>query len=195
MPWLNTDPHSPVASLIVSAERGEAGAAETLFTTLYAELHRAAWRELARGSGLAGLGATSLLHEAYLDISRREGVDFPDERRFMAYAVRVMRGLIIQHVRNRQRQKRGGPFEPSALATDVADSPPPERQLVQISDALDDLASVEPLLAEVVDLKFFCGFSFGEIAELKGVSERTVQRQWQKARVYLHRTASETRWA
>jgi RNA polymerase sigma factor (TIGR02999 family) len=184
--------HPTIASLIASAERGDAAAAETLFTTLYAELHRVAWRELARSGGQAGLGATSLLHEAYLDISRREGVEFPDRQRFMGYAVRVMRGLIIEYVRNRRAQKRGGQFELSAISTDIADAAPPERRLVRISDALDELSGVEPLLAEIVDLKFFCGFSFGEIAELKGVSERTVQRQWQKARAYLHRAVDDS---
>lgn len=63
---------------------------------------------------------------------------------------------------------------------------------MRISDALDDLAAVDPLLAEIVDLKFFCGFSFSEIAELKGVSERTVQRHWQKARTYLYRAVGDS---
>jgi RNA polymerase sigma factor (TIGR02999 family) len=183
---------STIASLIASAERGDTAAAETLFTTLYAELHRVAGRELARSGWGVGLGATSLLHEAYLDMSRREGTQFPDRPRFMAYAARVMRGLIIEYVRNRQAQKRGGQFELTAISTDVADVVPTEQRLVGISDALEDLAGVEPLLAEIVDLKFFCGFSFAEIAAMKGVSERTVQRLWQKARAYLHRAVGDS---
>lgn len=184
-------PKATIGSLIASAERGDTAAAETLFTTLYAELHRVAWRELARSGGQVALGATSLLHEAYLDMSRREGAQFPDRQRFMAYAVRVMRGLIIEYVRNRRAQKRGGQFQLNAISTDIADAVPLERRLVRISDALDDLAAVDPPLAEIVDLKFFCGFSFSEIAEMKGVSERTVQRQWQKARVWLHRAVGD----
>ena len=104
----------------------------------------------------------------------------------MAYAARVMRGLIIDYVRNRQAQKRGGKFELTAIGTDVADVTAQATDLEQVSTALDELAEIDPFLADVVDLKFFCGFSFAEIAVMKGVSERTVQRQWQKARLYLH---------
>ena len=175
-----------VASLISSAERGDPAAAEALFTALYAELRRLARTELARrGSGVT-LSATTLLHEAYLDIARREGARFADRGRFMSYAARVMRGLIIDYARNRGAQKRGGQFEMTPLETSVGAHAPEERELAEISDALDELAGVDPVLAEVVDLKFFCGFSFAEIAAMRGISERTVQRQWEKARIYLH---------
>jgi RNA polymerase sigma factor (TIGR02999 family) len=97
-----------------------------------------------------------------------------------------MRGLIIDHVRNRRARKRGGLFEITALDTSVADQAANEHELQQISDALDELAKVDATLAEVVDLKFFCGFSFTEIAAIRDVSERTVQRHWEKARLYLH---------
>ena len=120
-------------------------------------------------------------------MSDRDGMAFPDRARFMAYAARAMRGLVIDHVRRRRAQKRGGLFEITALDTTVADQVADEHELQQISDALDELAKVDPALAEVVDLKFFCGFSFAEIAAMRGVSERTVQRQWEKARLYLHR--------
>jgi RNA polymerase sigma factor (TIGR02999 family) len=144
-------------------------------------------RELARRGGEASVGATSLLHEAYLDMAAREGRAFPDKARFMSYAARVMRGLIIDHARSRQAAKRGGQFEITALRTDMADHVVDAGELTRIGDALDALADKEPALAEVVDLKFFCGFSFAEIAAMQGVSERTIQRQWQKGRLYLHR--------
>jgi RNA polymerase sigma factor (TIGR02999 family) len=109
----------------------------------------------------------------------------------MANAAREMRGLIIDYARNRQAQKRGGQFELTTISTDVAEAAGQATELGEISAALDGLAEVDPLLAEVVDLKFFCGFSFAEIAAMKGVSERTVQRNWQKARLYLHRAVRE----
>jgi len=180
-----------VSALIAAADGGDRPAAEALFTTLYSELHRIARRELGRHQYGGMLGATSLLHEAYLDLSRREAASFPDQRHFMAYAARVMRGLIIDYVRNRQAQKRGGKFELTTISTDVADATAQATHLQRVSAALDELAEVDPLLADVVDLKFFCGFSFVEIAAMKGVSERTVQRQWQKARLYLHRAVRE----
>jgi len=162
-----------------------------LFANLYGELHRTARRELFRRGGGLTLSATTLVHEAYLGMSALESAAFPDRARFMAYAARAMRGLVIDHVRRRSSQKRGGQFEMTALETTLAARLPDADALQDVSDALDELAEFEPALAEVVDLKFFCGFSFPEIAAMRGVTERTVQRQWEKARLFLHRTMSD----
>src|SRR6202162_5429890 len=155
-----------ISSLIRDAECGDGAAADELFSTLYSELHRMAKRELARRGSPASLSVTTLLHEAYLDIAEREGNCFPDRPRFMGYAARVMRGLIIDHARNRQAQKRGGEFEITWLATDAGDVAH-SRHLERVSDALEQLARLEPQLAEIVDLKFFCGFSFADIAAMR----------------------------
>ena len=176
-----------LSELISAAERGDRPAAEALFVALYSELHRLAKRELARHGGHASLGVTTLLHEAYLDIAGRDGPSFPDRARFMGYAARVMRGLIIDHARSRHAQKRGGQFELTTFDTDVREHRVDDRELTRIGEALDELAAVDPALAQVVDLKFFCGFSLAEISAMRGVSERTVQRSWEKARVYLYR--------
>ncbi len=179
-----------IPRLISAAEQGDAAAADALFAALYAELRRLARRELARPGAAVSLSATTLLHEAYLDMAAREGPSFPDRARFMGYAARVMRGLIIDHARERHAQKRGGLFEITALDTDAMENAADHRQLSQVSEVLDELDRVEPGLAEVVDLKFFCGCSFREIAAMRNVSERTVQRDWEKARIYLHRKIS-----
>ena len=176
-----------ISSLIAAVDGGDRSALSALYGALYAELHRLAQKELARIGGKGGLGATTLLHEAYLDLSARGGASFLDRARFMGYASRVMRGVIIDHARNRRAQKRGGRFEITSLETDAAQGAVDDRELVQINDALNELAEVDPSLAELVDLKFFCGLSFAEIASLRGSSERTVQRNWEKARLYLHR--------
>ncbi len=176
------------SSLIIAADQGDAGAAEALFNQLYSELHRLARRELARKGAPMSLGASSLLHEAYINMAAREGPSFPDRARFLAYASRVMRGLIVEHARGRRALKRGGGFEITALPTDVGNRTVDARQLEQITVALDELARVDRALAEIVDLKFFCGFSFAEVAALQGVTERTVQRRWERARIYLHRS-------
>ena len=169
--------------------------ADTLFNELYSELHRLARRELHRQGSIAGLGATTLLHEAYLSISGKDGLAFVDHARFMGYAARVMRGLIVDDVRRRRSQKRGGLFEITSLRTFHAERVADPVSLIRISDALDELAEVEPELAEVIDLKFFCGLSFAEIGTstiqsraeaVRGVSERTIQRNWEKGRLYLH---------
>ena len=110
----------------------------------------------------------------------------PETGTDMTRPARTMRGLIIDHLRRRYSHKRGGLFELTRLDTTIAGRLSSTDDLQQISDVLDELAAVEPALAEVVDLKFFCGFSFAEIAAMRGVSERTVQRHWEKARLYLH---------
>ena len=163
-----------------------APSADSLFTALYSELHSLAKRQLARRGHPARLSVTTVLHEAYLDISARDGASFPDQARFMGYAAHVMRGIIIDHARSTNALKRGGGFAITSIDGDLFVSPASVNQLSLISDALDELAKVEPDLAEVVDLKFFCGFSFAEIAAMQGLSERTVQRKWEKARIYLH---------
>lgn len=184
----------PLATLIHSVERGDGQASEALFSALYRELRGLARRELARSGPGSALGVTSLLHEAYLDIAQREGVAFPDRARFLTYAARVMRGLIIDGLRRRQARKRGAGFEITSIdGKDVGDATPSgeAEEIERLGEALDELASVEPEIAHVVDLKFFCGFTFPEIAGLRGVSERTVQRQWDKARIYLRHALRE----
>ena len=165
--------------------------AEALFRTLYHELHRLAQRQLRRGAGVS-LSATTLLHEAYLDLSERDPARYPDRARFMAYAARAMRGLIIDYARNRHAQKRGGAFHLTTLDTDIADGTASAPDPSRIGDALDALAQVDAALAELVDLKYFGGLSVVEIAALRGVSERTVQRDWLKARLYLRRALGDS---
>lgn len=185
-PCEGTPVDKTLASLFAAAGQGDPASAEALFAALYSELHRLARRELARSQGSVTLGATTLLHEAYLDMSSRNGPDFPNRGQFMGYAARVMRGLIIDYARRRQAMKRGGQFEITSLGTDGAAAVVEVEELTALGDALDALASMDALLAETVDLKFFCGFSFAEIAAMRGVSERTVQRSWEKARIYLY---------
>jgi len=182
-----------IPSLIAAVEQGDRSAAEPLFSALYTELHRLARHELSRQGAPLSVSATTLLHEAYLNMAAgadKPNAVFPDRARFMGYASRVMRGLIIDHARNRQAQKRGGQFEITSLRTDIVESlaGADVRELSDLGEAVDELAAADPALAEVVDLKFFCGFSFAEIAAMRGTSERTIQRHWEKARIYLHRT-------
>jgi RNA polymerase sigma factor (TIGR02999 family) len=174
------------ARLVSIAESGDRSAADALFAALYAELHGLASRQLARSAGFLTLGTTTLLHEAYLNMNRRDGTAFPDRDRFMGYAARVMRGLLIDYVRGRKAQKRGGQFHIGTLPDEIADTPNDGDQLEKIGAALDELAVIDQELAQIVDLKFFCGFSFTEIAAMRAVSERTVQRHWDKARILLH---------
>ena len=177
-----------LSALFQRAEAADPAAVEELFAALYHELHRLAEHHLRRGGANYSLGATTLLHEAYLNIANRDGITFADRNRFFAYASRAMRGLVIDYARQRGTLRKGGrQFEitltedlntPLAVATDTS--------LPQLGEALEQLGKLDGSLAELVDLHFFCGFSFAEIAQFRGVSERTVQRDWRKARILLH---------
>lgn len=176
-----------LATLVARADEGDGLAKDALFAALYADLHRLAQSHIRRSGEPVTLGATTLLHEAYLNIVDRDATAFPDRNRFLGYASRAMRGLVINYVRNRHVQKRGGELTFVALDEHSAAAPHRAEELEALGAALDDLAQVQPDLAELVDLKFFCGFSFSEIAAMRAVSERTIQRDWAKARLLLHR--------
>src|SRR5262245_26079205 len=157
-----------------------------LFTTLYADLRRIAQSALRRSGSQLTVSPTTLLHESWLRISGREALQFPDRARFMAYASRAMRTLVIDFVREKHALKRGSAFELTVMPTEAPEYAADVRELDRISAALDELAGVDAALAELVDLTFFCGLSFAEIGAMREVSERTVQRDWNKARLFLH---------
>jgi len=158
-----------------------------LFASLYAELRSIAQRQLQRSGGGLPLSATTLLHEAWFKVQQRADAAFPDRNHFLAYASRVMRNLVIDFARNRQAQKRGGAFEITRLPTQVPEQVAEVAELERLSGAIDTLEGLDCKLAELVNLKFFCGLSFVEVAAMRSVSERTVQRDWEKARVLLQR--------
>jgi RNA polymerase sigma factor (TIGR02999 family) len=175
-----------IEALIQSSESGDEKAHQELFGVLYRELHQIAQRELRRNRSLT-LSATTLLHEAYLNMSARAVETFPDRPRFLAYASRAMRGLVIDYVRRRSAQKRGGAFEFTQLRTEVPEAALEGDIIERLGEAVDALAQIDPRLAQVVDLKFFCGFSFEEVAGLLDISDRTAKRDWDKARMFLQR--------
>ena len=166
---------------------------DRLFADMYRDLRQVAERQLRRNAWLS-VSATTLLHEAYLGMSDSKAI-FPDEARFIGYAARVMRGVIIDLVRERRALKRGAGFHITRLPTGI-DAPAADAAadggaaagdpaLARLSEALDELAQHDPALAELVDLRYFCGYTFDEIAAQRGISKRTVQRDWEKARLLL----------
>jgi RNA polymerase sigma factor (TIGR02999 family) len=169
------------------------------FADLYRDLRQLAERQLRRNAWLT-VSATTLLHEAYLGMSDSKAI-FPDEARFIGYAARVMRGVIIDLVRERRALKRGAGFQITRLPTEVdaaaadgvsaGDAGGADPALTRLSAALDDLAQRDPALAELVDLRYFCGYTFEEIAVQRGLSKRTVQRDWEKARLLLFNELNE----
>lgn len=175
-------------SMVSKAESGDPKVREKLFVALYDELHRLASRELRRNVAVT-ISPTTLLHETFLNVSGRESAEFIDRQKFMAYAARAMRGLMIDYMRRDNAQKRGAAFETTSLEDGLSIAAEEEGAIdvEQLREALEALGGIDARLAECVDLKFFCGFSFGDIAKLWEVSERTVQRDWDKARLLLSR--------
>lgn len=161
------------------------------FAALYTELHRIARREARRYGDLVPADTTTLLHDVYLQLAHRDALQFPERGQFLAYAARAMRGLVIDRARARGAQKRGGDLAILSLDTQTAESIEDPSTLQGIGEALDELAALEPALAHLVDLKFFCGFTMHEIAKQQGVSLRTIERQWEKARGLLYLTLKD----
>jgi RNA polymerase sigma factor (TIGR02999 family) len=183
-----------IHDLATAAEAGDGTAAAELFAALYGELRTQA-ESLLRNSGeQVTLGTTTLLHESYIKLADREGLRFPDRARFMAYASKALRGLLIDYVRARRARKRGGEFQIIRMGDEEFAAPqgvPDDQRLERLARALAELEKLEPRLAELVDLHFFGGFSFAEIASLRDRTPRTVQRDWRKARLLLQRLLTD----
>lgn len=177
-----------LTALLAAARAGERGAADQLFATLYADLKRLAHKQLAGAGGQhETLNTTVLVHEAYLRLVAPAGLAAEDRAHFFNLAARVMRHVVIDCARRRAAAKRGAAlrvtwpegFEPEDEERQIAPS------VLVLDAALDRLESDSPRLAQLVQLRFFSGLSLAEIATLLAVSDRTLKRDWRKARAFL----------
>jgi len=175
-----------LTELLGRLHAGDESARDALFSAAYAELHRLAQARLRdRGRHLT-LDATSLVHETYLRFMRAGELRAEDRRAFFGYAAQVMRSVIINSIRDRVTQKRGGDALPITLSTQIADNVSgDEETILKVHEALDVLQEADPRLAQVAQMRYFGGYSEKEIAETLEVTERTVQRDWEKARRIL----------
>jgi len=179
-------PDDPLAALIDEVNADTPGARDRLFAAAYPELRKLARSRLYDGGRNTVLGTTALVHESYLRVARG-GALKPDNRRaFFGYASQVMRSVIIDVVRERQAERRGGGQALLTLDTAVADQVPAgEAELLDVHEALQALAVAEPRLAKVAEMRYFGGYEEAEIADALGVTGRTVRRDWEKARLLL----------
>ena len=177
---------SNIGELIRAVNAGQAGAQDALFAATYSELRKLARSRLRDGGRNTLLDTTALVHESYLRFLNVGQLRSEDRRAFFAYASRVMRSVIIDAVRERQAERRGGDLQRLTLNTQVSDSlPAGEDELLQVHEALEALAEAEPRLAKVVEMRYFGGYSEAEIAEALDITDRTVRRDWDKARMLL----------
>jgi RNA polymerase sigma factor (TIGR02999 family) len=174
-----------VTQLLRAAHGGDRQAADQVMSLLYADLRRISISRLSR-SGDMSLNATDLVHESWIRLSQGSGQDFPDRKHFLAYAARVMRSVVIDHVRARQADRRGGDLMFVTLNTAVADLAPQHGdEILRVHEALEALAAHDERLAQVVEMRYFGGLTEAEIAQALDITERTVQRDWNKARIFL----------
>ncbi|KAF1712436.1 hypothetical protein CSC70_02635 [Pseudoxanthomonas kalamensis DSM 18571] len=169
-----------------SARNGDRAALDRVLTTLYHELHGMARRQLAGQYGYT-LDATALVHESYLKLlGTRGNASFDDRAHFFAYAASSMRSVVVDYARNRLARKRGGDLRRVAeIPEDVEGPVRLDEDTLALNTALDKLAEIDERLVKVVEMRYFAGLSELEIAELMQRSERSIRRDWQKARMFL----------
>lgn len=171
-----------ITRLLQLARDGSPQAMQAVFAQLYDELHAIARARAGRLAPGATLGATELVHETYLKLVAAD-LALQDRRHFLTCAARAMRQIMIDRARSASADKRGGAHAPITLQD--AGGAALDLDVLDLDRALRDLAQIEPGLHELVELRYFAGLDMGEIATLRGVSERTNHRDWQRARALL----------
>ena len=178
----------------MSNESGETAGIDAFYSSHYGDLRRLAHQRLLRSEPITLLNTTALVHESYLKFLAAGHPDISDRAAFLGYAARVMRSVIVDFVRRRRAEKRGGDETRVALDTGVGESAvdpsrlsgrSPEDEILGIDRALDELAKVDSRLVKVVEMRYFAGLDNEEIAASLGVTDRTVRRDWEKARLLL----------
>jgi RNA polymerase sigma factor (TIGR02999 family) len=175
-----------ITALLKAAGQGDDRAGEEVIAQLYQTLRTMARSRMRRSGDITLLDTTSLVHECYLRLERADELDFDDRRHYLAYASKVMHAIVIDMVRARQAERRGGDSAHIELTTGIADSLPGSAdEVLRVHEALEELAQADARLAQVVEMRYFGGLAESEIAECLGITERTVQRDWRKARLFL----------
>ena len=161
------------------------GPTPDLFALLYQDLRRLAHARLQRNEPITLLDTTSLVHETFLRVLKSGRVEVSERPRFLAYAAQVMRSVIVDFVRQRHAERRGGNDPHVSLDSAAETVASAEDEVLRVSEALDELAKVDERLVKIVEMRYFGGFTEEDIALALGVNERTVRRDWQKARLLL----------
>ncbi|HEX7689654.1 MAG TPA: ECF-type sigma factor [Burkholderiaceae bacterium] len=177
---------SEITTLLKAAGAGDRLAADQAFALLYADLQRLARSRMRQSNGVTQLDTTALVHESYLRFQGAREASFADREHFLGYASRVMRAVVVDFVRARTAERRGGGAAHVTLNTAISDAvPSTDEEILRVHEALEELEGTEARLARIVEMKYFAGLSDAEIAAELQINERTVQRDWRKARLFL----------
>jgi RNA polymerase sigma factor (TIGR02999 family) len=179
-------PMTDLPALFAAVRRGDRDAKGRLYQALYHELQRLARARIKSSPDMTLLNTTVLVHECYLRLVQGQTLQLTDQAQFLSYAARVMRSIVVDFARARAAQRRGGAEGTLTLTNDVADSVgTTDPQIVRLNEALDELAAIDERLVQIVEMRFFVGLTIKQIAGALAISERTVGREWEKARVFL----------
>ncbi len=176
-----------ITQLLIDLRHDRRAAIDRLFPLVYEELRRGAHRELGRQRSGETLRTTALVHEAYLKLVDQARADWRDRTHFLATAARAMRHILIDYARGQQALKRGGDRVQVTLNDELTGSEERADTLIALDEALTELAELNPRLGQIVEFRFFGGLKEAEIASVLDISERTVQREWRKAKAWLTR--------
>src|SRR5262245_17083421 len=177
-----------ITVLLQDWSAGDPAAAEQVLPLVYEELRSIAARQLRRERGEHTLQATAIVHEAYVRLAGQAGLEWPSRAHFFAFAAHLIRRILVDYARHRNRAKRGAGCERVTLAEAAGLALAKSPDLVALEEALSELARVDPRKAAVVELKFFGGLTLEEIAGELGISPETVSREWRRARAWLYST-------
>lgn len=187
---LDTAPDLPPITLLLRrATQGDRAALDEVFSSLYPDLRRVARARLHSQGRADSMNTTMLVHESFVRLVNASGLRLEDRHHFFAYAAKTMRNVIIDSAREFQAERRGGGVQHQTLGGDAALQVPDTRaseELIRVNDALLELETLDPELVQVVEMRYFGGYSEQEIAEFQGVTERTIRRRWDKARAWLY---------
>jgi RNA polymerase sigma factor (TIGR02999 family) len=177
---------SDVTDLLRRVAEHDKAALDRLFELLYADIHRMARARLYENGPLTLLDPTSLAHEAYLRLHGAGRIDLDSRGRFMAYVSQVLRSVIVDFARRRNAERRGGGVERLTLNTEVAETVGNgDDDILRIDEALQELDKTDPRLRQVVEMRYFAGLSHEQVAEALALNERTVRRDWERAKLLL----------
>lgn len=181
-----------ITQLLQAFRQGDRGAMDAIFPMLYDELRLTAHRQLRRRQRGQTLDTTALVHDAFLKMVDQKSADWKDRQHFMAVSATAMRHILVDYARRRTAQKRGGDEQRVTFDEALLEGQSKALEILALDEALEALGKLNQRLSQLVELRFFAGMSVEEVAEHLGVSDRTVKRDWRKARAFLHQVLMDT---
>lgn len=181
-------PDEPLTVTLRAAHAGDREAANRAYAALYPELLKIARARLRRHQPNTLLDTQALVHESFMRFVAADKIGIDDRKHFFTYAAKTMRNIVIDFARRRQAERHGGAAERVTLDTHLLGQGEQDASVIDVDNALRELEALDPALAQVVEMRYFAGLTEPQVAHALGVSERTVRRDWEKARLLLART-------